>query len=412
MKKKLLVPSKANDIPTELAVESNWSRGYTEGPNFSVYSALMSTNTNTDYTGGREWITDDRSVSSAEVIGLITDVICYHITPTESPKHETNKETTISNAVSGIHEMYWRTLSGSADLVSVLATATIDAYNGVIEFTLRIINTSGIKIPIFYVELLLDSYRYVDSDNEQIEAVSIKPDECTCVLADEYMQPSMSIIKKFHLKSSSLGFANIIVRLRYHDLERDATKEFNVIRGAIDTEIVEKNTYSAAVQCTPFHMGITAFLLPFGFGAFSAFQDTKTPGIPCEVFQAQVARLRLHFSVPIESVFTTSSIACNVTNGTLALQKTNGIKGLFGLSMACKVKNNKNYKGDLTAWSLQTIWNDEIAVYINAFIESVALTKWSGTLVVCCHDNRIKEAILADIDDFLHILSVGTLKCV
>ena len=80
--------------------------------------------------------------------------------------------------------------------------------------------------------------------------------------------------------------------------------------------------------------------------------------------------------------------------------------------MACKVKNNKNYSAALTAWSLHTIWNDEVAVYINASIESAALTKWTGTLVVCCPDSRIEQAILADIDDFVKMLSVGTLKCV
>jgi hypothetical protein len=417
-KKKLSIPPTTTQrgIPVETLVECKLSHGCTALPNFSIYSSLMTTNTDTRYSGGREWITDERTVSTADIVALITDVITYHTNSLPAPpQQETDKDTTISRVVSGPLDMYWRTLSGSTDLVSVFATATTDTYHGNIEFVVRVTNTSGIKIPIFYVELLLDSYRNIGTGTEceQLESVVLKADASTCVLGDEYMPPNMSIIKKFQLKTSSLGYANLILRLNYHDIEYDAAKEFNLVNGSIDTENTEKYIECASVQCVPFHIGISAFLMPYGFGGLSAFQDSLLPGIPFQVFQAQVTRLRVHFSIPIESVLNvTSNVTSNVTDGMVALQKTNGNQGLFGVSMACKVRNNPNYTGDLTAWSFHTLWSDEIVVYINAFIETAARTKWKGSLVVCCNDDRVKQAVTADIDDFVNILSVGALQCV
>lgn len=367
-------------------------------------------------------------VCSEDIIGLIDDVINYHlalpITIISSHSRNLSPSVYFDKMISStpdiaakiaipVDEVYWETISGSADLLTVLASTSINAASSTATVRVRVFNSAGFKIPYFRIRLLLAPAhpRRASSEPCTLTASFINSEKYD-VEGAEYFLPNAYIERRFKLSINRIGAVQIVVRLVFPDLVREEEDlcELGIVAGQPSKGLREKRAvyplglhiaqgfqsaqskkWAAHVDCSPVLLPISSQLLPYGAGSFSSLQyflrrmdskklDTEVVcgGMPFVVFCQLWHRLQAtnnEFTVPVSGIVTKSigidsKCGTSIDTDALTAQHTcrlvrehvarevsrSGGVGLYILGNDCQAEIS-----EFLGWALHSLWGHEIA---------------------------------------------------
>lgn len=290
--------------------------------------------------------------STSDVLSIIDDALLPHLPCADKISFSVNDQfdalvhpivTDFAPSLSHYQERRWSQLSGSADMFVVLGCVSADPLGQIVRFRLRIINSSGFKVPSFSIQVALRYNSYAprgtlnsesetyksyfstsaDWSSNSIEPVSLLADEPYTAPGDEYFLPGAYIEREFVYQLSDLGSFQLLPRLVFEDVEfedskvlfnsseqqpNDATTSPGKVRpdvsdeedpaipspvGRSKTDAVTIETVS--LECEPFPVGLVHQLFPYGQyalnGNISSHPDAFPAGIPSAVFLQQWERL-------------------------------------------------------------------------------------------------------------------------
>jgi hypothetical protein len=351
--------------------------------------------------------------SSSDIIGVMDDIITGHInTPWTCRNiiHSNTQSDVISNEIKDMipdydisqvlgneNDAFWQTISSSSDILTILAFVDCNEDTDILTLRVKIINSSGFKIiPLFELSLLF-SFDGFDEDF---------PFDVTDGLNQAYgckhempFLPNEIVERIFKIPLKIFKPMSIIVRMKYPELAIEEGIDMfssvitssNNISGETHLHHEKKKNsnratiLTAEIDCSPIHVGVCYMLQPYGAGVFNSMSSwllldnvgKDLPGIPLSVFRSQWDRLIgnqdniwIMYSSSIfdyNEEFQNLTIAEIVTSVVISLQHYHCNKGAPFIGMNARVQiddDNIDEKknSSILAWSLQSLWGNEIAV--------------------------------------------------
>ena len=171
------------------------------------------------------------SISSADVMAVIDDVLDAHMSVPMSTKLPSTAPADLeetSSVISRIHEIrdcrQWVQLNGSCDMFSVLGAVTCcDPITRCVDVCFRIVNSSGFKVPIFALQLLLGAHEQPDGKElvMSFETEGHSPRSGGTASGVEYFLPGAIVERTFNFSVRRLGALFAVLRIVYQELLPD-----------------------------------------------------------------------------------------------------------------------------------------------------------------------------------------------
>jgi hypothetical protein len=240
----------------------------------------------------------------------------------------------------------WVRLTGSADPVVLLGCHSLDDTN-IMHVHVRVINSSGFKIPYFSLQMLLkysgdgfskhqhnreqlfeangaeDSHIHgQDVDDGGLDIVMLTDKELT-LAGDEFFLPNALVEKEFQFKLRHFCSIDVLFRIIYSDLQAEDLSSIFIVPHPVDTTSVmtgsldrpvsvsdpggnqrgarqggsssSARSFTHSVNCAPLRISTLSQLLPYGSGVFTSMRSLLDMSvrnkIPLSVMQAQCGRM-------------------------------------------------------------------------------------------------------------------------
>ena len=374
-----------------------------------------------------------KRVCCADTYALIDDVMIPHMTndPSIHSTIQTDGQSSGSNNLCNFLSddgIQWRVLSGSSDPVVITAYSSCDPKSMTVNVNVRVINSSGIRIPPFAIQVsvLMPQHsclsdQRLDGDTGTGIGVALLPNQPYTVECKDYLLPSAFVERDFVFSVISFAGADFSVRIIYSDLIRDGINDDIFSRLATQAEAsgFEGNyedplnnqdqdqhncaKWAAVTQSIPLHLPIFSQMMPYGAGSLSAMSSffkgsIKTrqpqPGIPSSVFRALWSRLLVSDSVAVgasipsrlafegnEKQFSGNGEGGSVISEVASCLSTllTRLIGSFDIDSSSRVdlgqeaeeahRGNSNLWSDsissVLAWAFQTWWGGEVAIRVS-----------------------------------------------
>lgn len=107
----------------------------------------------------RASVTSSSSVCSADILGLVHDVMDSHLCCRSDPSpqsHESRMETLSRDVCTLSDDLPWQCISGSSDMLTVLAATSFSLVKQQVTVSVRVINSAMFKVPNFNLQVCLD----------------------------------------------------------------------------------------------------------------------------------------------------------------------------------------------------------------------------------------------------------------
>ena len=213
------------------------------------------------------------------------------------PLANLNTDYLYSTTILPCRERFWTTVSGSADLLTIQCSSIIDHNTMIADIYLRVYNSSGFKIPIFSLELLMNTHSYTNINTTTNTTTSSSNNNIMKQKGVEFFLPESYIERKFQYKIQKFTSFQAIVRLIYRDLVYDEDNIYeiplnnnihniehkNKLNKALiyqnhiikqrylsEYQDINSNKWAAILDCQPYFIPTTALLLPYSYGILSS----------------------------------------------------------------------------------------------------------------------------------------------
>ena len=351
--------------------------------------------------------------------------------------------------VSVSEEDVWVQVSGSGDLLTVLATTSSTekraASQNSILIPVRVIvtNSSGFKIPAFSIDvILLTADRCIASSPLSAYLATVLPsgNSSTLIGSDslvEYLLPGSTVEKTFHILVRHVCSVDAVVRLSYPDLTEEEVDSGDAFFTCPHTVKLGRGSggrsgvITADTDCAPYHIGVWSFLHQYR-DAITAFRgcnggNSSSPtaneimqgeasaeqrmrlkscdaGLPYETF------LSLWNSLPLSAVIHESYRLAGQGAGHGV--QGNERAGVYRVQLPASYTSPSSPLSSM-AWVMNTLWGCSVAVRADSVltdeVEGVQgaenpITQSQGLkmrMTLRCSDKDTFKAILADISHFL-----------
>lgn len=383
---------------------------------FSMFSAYaLSLNNNLNSTSSKA---SDAYVCTSDLVGLIDDVLDSHLLV--NPPHfqkippvissENNQRAKLVSETYDLRDTkVWKQINGSSDMFTVLCSVlSYDSGSQNVRLAVRVINSSGFKVPLFSVQLLLSSLDLYNTSSSSALKASFDSNKTSTILDGvEYFNLDGLVERMFtiHFHQFTNSFLN--VRLIYRELlaESDSVEIFSIPSASVvPQQVDEGNTIeqkkrfkeadlcrTAKLECIPFKFSVYNFLHPYGGGSLSSMTNyrldiTPSPsiavclgGIPKSIYQSLHNRLKRSVRLPVIAYCTTSKNTIPNFSDEITLEyyhqynlakedfsRRSKIHCLMNSRVRLGNGNHSSLRQISTslAWCFQTWWGHEVCVTI------------------------------------------------
>lgn len=352
----------------------------------------------------------------------------------------------------------WTRISGSSDPLTVLLY--LDSFTRdnchVLRGYLRVVNTSGFKIPSFDIKILTKTTEQSIETHDGSFCQPLLANDC--IIGGRYMRPLSIIDRDFELSLSSFQLPQLKIRIVYTELEEESEQEGfasqannSATRLSRSESVVSAQSQQTAVStceevdCRSVSVGICQLLQPYGKYNFSAFTSLeslrKGGGIPPRVFRRQWDRLSLSSKLSVRgeaiSLLDQSAILAHVNASDVTSQDFVSLFEMISISspyyypegsdvsmtvLTARVRLDDGQRpasdAEVLAWSFQTHWGDEFAAVANMLrVHSKASghdsREWIGSIELRFSSEELKFSVLKHndkLESFVRDISCGVLR--
>jgi hypothetical protein len=331
------------------------------------------------------------------------------------------------------------------------------------KVTVRVINSSGFKIPGFSIQVLLSEYEYPVANvqlNHHSVAANVLPNKSIQrVEGVDYFLAGAIADRQFNFSIFDFCSMFVVVRIIYSDVITDGDiADFFVLPvidtptqeatgnadldnlPSVDTKLkrnisgagTESATHSCVVDCSPLLIPSSGLLVAYGCGSLSAMLPTYSishdfhGGIPKSVFQSLWSRTPSGKVISIASAGIDNSV-CNisdeVTTAVLARDSL-GQKPLGSIGMDARVRLTE-LNGNTSASSLQKLsstlawcfhdwWGSEVCLVMRLSKLCLGNTQsntkhaiWSGEMELRSSNALLIETLVQDAYSLMLNLTCG-----
>lgn len=353
--------------------------------------------------------------------------------------------------VSVSEEDVWVQVSGSGDLLTVLATTSSTekraASHNSILIPVRVIvtNSSGFKIPAFSIDMiLLTADRCIASSPLSAHLATVLPsgNASTLIGSDslvEYLLPGSTVEKTFHILVRHVCSVDAVVRLSYPDLTEEEIDSGDAFFTCPHTVKLGRGSggrsgvITADTDCAPYHIGVWSFLHQYrdaitAFRACDGGNSTSSSPSANEIMRGAASaeqRMRLNScdaGLPYEtfsSLWHSLPFSAVIHEGYRVAGQGAG-QGVQGneragvyrvdLPVSCTSPSSSSFS---MAWVMNTLWGCSVAVRADSVLTDEVeglqgadnpISQSQGLkmrMTVRCSDKDTFKAILADTSHFL-----------
>lgn len=173
---------------------------------------------------------------------------CTH-TPELSPEMH---HAYLSTAMLAPREKHWTVVSGSADLLTVLACSTVDAHTSTAFIHVRVFNSAGFKIPTFAVHLTINGNLLCVANDKHLSASPA----ISAASGSNFSPVTVSTILQQYTDSSSGGGGGVATPSQSVVFDRSSVNTANGVEFFLPDAYIERTFSCRVVQCAPFQVTV------------------------------------------------------------------------------------------------------------------------------------------------------------
>lgn len=363
---------------------------------FSIFSSYANSLDNNLVTNSSK--SSDAYVCTSDLLGLIDDVldsylIVYSPLFQKLPSLVSNDHYRRSKLMSETYDLRdtkeWKQINGSSDMFTVLCSIiSYDSYNQDVRFAVRIMNSSGFKVPLFSVQLLLSSIDHYETTTTTATTTTTTATTLKASFDSNKTSSILEGVEYFHLDGlieriftiHFHEFSNIFlhIRLIYRELlaESDSIEIFSIpivsTMNQIDENSTTTNTTTeqkkrfketdlcrtAKLECIPFQFPVFNFLYPYGGSSLSSMTNYRLNllsnssiisflgGIPKNIYQSLHNRLKRSVRLPVIG-YCSKNTSTSTTNSIPVIPNFNDEITLEYYNQYYNSKDNYSYQRNI-----------------------------------------------------------------